>query len=169
MCLRFQFCTHQRVCILYFLKKSQIRCTLLAIHSALICCKFPLPQPLVFPPQVQSLPQCRSHKIIKKKNGKWKQSLIIWLIFFLSVCLVPAGHFCRFVSSHPVLSRIYVYSVQCTCSHTHMYSTVCDQLCCAVNIRLQSYTCFLLWGPNTHPLKFWMKSAETPCQEIERK
>ncbi len=28
MCLRFQFCTHQRVCILYFLKKSQIRCTL---------------------------------------------------------------------------------------------------------------------------------------------
>ncbi len=29
MCLRFQFCTHQRVCILYFLKKSQIRCTLL--------------------------------------------------------------------------------------------------------------------------------------------
>jgi hypothetical protein len=29
MCLRFQFCTHQRVCILYFLKKSKIRCTLL--------------------------------------------------------------------------------------------------------------------------------------------
>jgi hypothetical protein len=29
MCLRFQFCTHQRVCILYFLKKSQIRCTLM--------------------------------------------------------------------------------------------------------------------------------------------
>ncbi len=29
MCLRFQFCTHQRVCILHFLKKSQIRCTLL--------------------------------------------------------------------------------------------------------------------------------------------
>ncbi len=29
MCLRFQFCTHQRVCILYFLKKSQIRCTLI--------------------------------------------------------------------------------------------------------------------------------------------
>jgi hypothetical protein len=33
MCLRFRFCTHQRVCILYFLKKSQIRCTLL--HSLL--------------------------------------------------------------------------------------------------------------------------------------
>jgi len=31
MSLRFQFCTHQRVCILYFLKKSQIRCTLM--HS----------------------------------------------------------------------------------------------------------------------------------------
>ncbi len=31
MCLRFQFCTHQRVCIVYFLKKGQIRCTLL--HS----------------------------------------------------------------------------------------------------------------------------------------
>ncbi len=31
MCLRFQFCTHQRVCILYFLKKSQIRCTLLGM------------------------------------------------------------------------------------------------------------------------------------------
>jgi hypothetical protein len=29
MCLRFQFCTHQRVCILYFLKKSQIRCILM--------------------------------------------------------------------------------------------------------------------------------------------
>jgi hypothetical protein len=29
MCLRFQFCTHQRVCVLYFLKKSQIRCTLI--------------------------------------------------------------------------------------------------------------------------------------------
>jgi hypothetical protein len=28
MCLRFQFCTHQRVYILYFRKKSQIRCTL---------------------------------------------------------------------------------------------------------------------------------------------
>ncbi len=23
MCLRFQFCTHQRVCVLHFLKKSQ--------------------------------------------------------------------------------------------------------------------------------------------------
>ncbi len=34
------------------------------------------------------------------------------------------------VSSHPVLSSVDVYSVQCTCSHTHMYSTVCDQLCC---------------------------------------
>ncbi len=32
MCLRFQFCTHQRVCILYFLKKSQIRCTLASTH-----------------------------------------------------------------------------------------------------------------------------------------
>jgi hypothetical protein len=31
MCLRFQFCTHQRVCILHFLKKSQIRCTLMHI------------------------------------------------------------------------------------------------------------------------------------------
>ena len=29
MCLRFQFCTHHRVCILHFLKKSHIRCTLL--------------------------------------------------------------------------------------------------------------------------------------------
>ncbi len=29
MCLRFQFCTHQRVCILHFLKKSQIHCTLI--------------------------------------------------------------------------------------------------------------------------------------------
>ncbi len=29
MCLRFQFCTHQRVCILYFLKKSPNCCTLL--------------------------------------------------------------------------------------------------------------------------------------------
>ncbi len=33
MFLRFQFCTHQRVCILHFLKKSQIRCTLLCIYS----------------------------------------------------------------------------------------------------------------------------------------
>ncbi len=31
MCLRYQFCTHQRVCILHFLKKSQIRCTLMYI------------------------------------------------------------------------------------------------------------------------------------------
>jgi hypothetical protein len=31
MCLRFQFSTHQRVCILYFLKKSQFRCTLMYI------------------------------------------------------------------------------------------------------------------------------------------
>jgi hypothetical protein len=29
--LDFNFCTHQRVCILYFLKKSQIRCTLMDI------------------------------------------------------------------------------------------------------------------------------------------
>jgi hypothetical protein len=27
MCLRLKFCTHQRVCFLNFLKKSQIRCT----------------------------------------------------------------------------------------------------------------------------------------------
>ncbi len=33
MCLRFQFCTHQRVCILYFLIKSQIRCTLMSNQS----------------------------------------------------------------------------------------------------------------------------------------
>jgi hypothetical protein len=31
MCLRFQFCTHQRVCLLHFLKESQIRCTLMYI------------------------------------------------------------------------------------------------------------------------------------------
>jgi hypothetical protein len=31
MCLRFQFCTHQRVCTLHFLKKIQIRCTLMYI------------------------------------------------------------------------------------------------------------------------------------------
>jgi hypothetical protein len=33
MCLRFQFCTHQRVCILYFLKKSQICCTLVCTSN----------------------------------------------------------------------------------------------------------------------------------------
>ncbi len=46
------------------------------------------------------------------------------------------------VSSHPVLSPIYVYSVQCTCSHTHMHSTVCDQLCCeytATVVHIISY------------------------------
>jgi hypothetical protein len=37
MCIRFQFCTHQRVCILYFLKKSQIRCTLMDNASASLC------------------------------------------------------------------------------------------------------------------------------------
>jgi hypothetical protein len=37
MCLRFQFCTHQRVCILYFLKKSQIRCTLMYIVHSMYC------------------------------------------------------------------------------------------------------------------------------------
>ncbi len=35
MCLRFHFLTHHRVCILHFLKKSQIRCTLL--HSSWLC------------------------------------------------------------------------------------------------------------------------------------
>jgi hypothetical protein len=38
MCLRFQFCTHQRVCILYFLKKSQIRCTLMYIFVCSLPC-----------------------------------------------------------------------------------------------------------------------------------
>jgi hypothetical protein len=33
MCLRLKFCTYQRVCIIYFLKKSQIRCTLLYIEE----------------------------------------------------------------------------------------------------------------------------------------
>jgi hypothetical protein len=36
----------------------------------------------------------------------------------------------------------FVYSVQCTCSHTHMYSTVCDQLCCeymATVVHMLSY------------------------------
>jgi hypothetical protein len=37
MCLRFQFCTHQRVCILHFLKKSQIRCSLLCIDHCTVC------------------------------------------------------------------------------------------------------------------------------------
>ncbi len=52
--------------------------------------------------------------------------------FLPSVCLVPAGHFCRscFFSSCTLSHTVYVYSVQCTCSHTHMDSTVCDQLCC---------------------------------------
>jgi hypothetical protein len=31
MCLRFKFCTHQKVCVLSFLYNSQIRCTLLPI------------------------------------------------------------------------------------------------------------------------------------------
>ncbi len=35
MCLRIQFCTHQRVCILHFLKKCQIRCTLMCM--LLVC------------------------------------------------------------------------------------------------------------------------------------
>jgi hypothetical protein len=30
---RFQFCTHQRVCILHFIKKNQIRCTLLSMAA----------------------------------------------------------------------------------------------------------------------------------------
>jgi hypothetical protein len=37
MCLRFQFCTHQRVCVLNFLKKSQICCTLMCIPVTHIC------------------------------------------------------------------------------------------------------------------------------------
>ncbi len=37
MCLRFQYCTHQRVCVLNFLKKSQIRCTLMCIPVTHIC------------------------------------------------------------------------------------------------------------------------------------
>ena len=40
MCLRFQFCLHQRVCVLHFLKKSQIRCTLMYNAFYLAC--FPL-------------------------------------------------------------------------------------------------------------------------------
>jgi hypothetical protein len=32
MCLRFTLCTNQRVCVLNFLKKRRILCTLLAIH-----------------------------------------------------------------------------------------------------------------------------------------
>ncbi len=44
MCLRFQFCTHQRVCILHFLTKCQIRCTLFCngvprmLKFKLCCC-----------------------------------------------------------------------------------------------------------------------------------
>ncbi len=78
--------------------------------------------------------------------------MIIWLIFFLflqtkpqflhSVCLVPAGHFCRscFFSSC-TLSHIYVYSY-----NVHVLTptyTVQYVISCAVNIRLQLYTCFL--------------------------
>ncbi len=37
MCLRFQFCTHQRVCVLNFLKESQIRCNLMYIPVTHIC------------------------------------------------------------------------------------------------------------------------------------
>ncbi len=33
MCPRFQFCTHQRDCIIHYLKKSQIRCTLVYFLS----------------------------------------------------------------------------------------------------------------------------------------
>jgi hypothetical protein len=35
MCLRFQFCTHPRICVLHFLKKSQIRCTLINSYPPL--------------------------------------------------------------------------------------------------------------------------------------
>jgi hypothetical protein len=73
---------------------------------------------------------------------------------FLSIFSKPNPSFCRLfawsqldisavpVTSHPVLSPIYVYSVQRTCSHTHMYSTVCDQLCCeytATVVQMLSY------------------------------
>ncbi len=36
MCLRFQICTHLRVCILYFLKKSKIRCTLATMLTCIL-------------------------------------------------------------------------------------------------------------------------------------
>jgi hypothetical protein len=78
--------------------------------------------------------------------------LIIWLIFFLflqtkpqflpSVCLVPAEHFCCscFFSSC-TLSHICILCTTYMFSHPHI--TVEYVISCAVNIRLQLYTCFL--------------------------
>jgi hypothetical protein len=34
MCLRFKYSTHQRVCVLNFLRKRQIRCTLRTVNVA---------------------------------------------------------------------------------------------------------------------------------------
>ncbi len=78
--------------------------------------------------------------------------MIIWLIFFLFLQTKPQflGLFAWSqldlsavpVSSHPVLSPIYIYTLY----NVHVLTPTCTVLyviSCAVNIRLQLYTCFL--------------------------
>ncbi len=72
MCLKFQFCTHQRVYILYFLKKSQIRCTLLCTH------------PQVPPNRNWPYPNHKSHFTVIYQRGvrlREKESNYIWYLY----------------------------------------------------------------------------------------
>jgi hypothetical protein len=63
MCLGFKFCTHQRVCVLNFLKISQIRCTLL--HT--------------FLKQVHNGPKMRKEKGEGGRVGRGKETFCVKL------------------------------------------------------------------------------------------
>ncbi len=62
MCLRFKLCTQQKVCVLNFLKKSRILCTLLAIQ-----------------PYCVSLVVRRHHSMTCQQGG-WREKFVIYRI-----------------------------------------------------------------------------------------
>jgi hypothetical protein len=62
MCLRFQCCTHQRVCILYFLKKSQIHCTFIIIKKSYLRIKVCFPRNKQYTSMLYNICKSLTHK-----------------------------------------------------------------------------------------------------------
>ncbi len=81
----------------------------------------------------------------------------------------PSWTFLPFLFHIILYSLPYSICILCTMymfSHPHVQYSMWSAV-----LWIYGHSCthaFLLWDPNTHPLKFWMISAETPCWEIER-
>ncbi len=87
-----------------------------------------------------------------------------------AVCLPgPRWTFLPFLFLLILYSLPYMYRYFVHTTYMFSHPQVLYVISCAVNIRLQLYTCFLTLRSKHASSKFWMISAETPCWEIHRK